>query len=115
MLLNEREILANFLRETADALDIPDHVYEDATIKYEDVGEHLGADDSALRYYNPQIYAQGSFRLGTVVQPIDAESGYDIDLVCQLEIDKERITQADLKARVGKRLEEREDLKAILE
>lgn len=115
MLINERAVLASFLKETADALDIPEHVYEDATIKYEDVGEHLGADDSDLKPYNPQIYAQGSFRLGTVVQPIDGESGYDIDLVCQLEIAKEQITQKDLKSRVGNRLEERADLKEILE
>jgi hypothetical protein len=115
VLINEREVVASFLKETADALDIPEHVYEDATIKYEDVGEHLGADDSDLKQYDPQIYPQGSFRLGTVVQPIDGESGYDIDLVCQLEIAKELTTQESLKERVGKRLEERADLKEILE
>lgn len=114
MLINERAILSKLLRETADALDIPEHVYEDAIIKYEDVGEHLGADESALRPHNPQIYAQGSFRLGTVVQPIDDECGLDIDLVCQLEIAKEQITQKDLKSRVGERLEKRADLKEIL-
>jgi len=114
VLINERAVLANFLTETADALDIPEHVYEDATIKYEDVGEHLGADDSALRPYNPQIYAQGSFRLGTVVQPVDDECGYDIDLVCQLEIAKEQITQKNLKSIIGERLEKRADLKEIL-
>ena len=115
MLINERAILSNLLRETADALDIPEYIYEDATIKYEDVGEYLGADDSALKLYNPQIYAQGSFRLGTVVQPVDDECGYDIDLVCQLEIAKEQITQKDLKSRVGERLKKRADLKEILE
>lgn len=115
MLINEREKLASILQTSADKLDIPDHVYEDATLKYEDVGEHLAADDSDLRAYKPQIYVQGSFRLGTVVQPYGRGDEYDIDLVCQLEMRKESVTQKDLKAKVGDRLKKREDLARILE
>lgn len=115
MLINERTKLASILQATADALDIPDHVYEDAALKYEDVGEHLAAEDSDLRDYNPQIYVQGSFRLGTVVQPYGRGDEYDIDLVCQLEIKKESITQKDLKEKVGARLKARNDLAKILE
>lgn len=115
MLLDERTKLASILETTADALDVPDHVYEDATLKYEDVGEHLAAEDSDLRSYKPQIYVQGSFRLGTVVQPYGRGDEYDIDLVCQLEIKKESITQKDLKAKVGARLRVRDDLATILE
>jgi hypothetical protein len=114
MLINERTKLASILQTTADALDIPDHVYEDATLKYEDVGEHLAADDSDLRSYKPQIYVQGSFRLGTVVQPYGRGSEYDIDLVCQLEMKKESITQKDLKVKIGARLRARDDLARIL-
>lgn len=115
MLINERQKLASILQTSADKLDIPDHVYEDATLKYEDVGEHLAADDSDLRAYKPQIYVQGSFRLGTVVQPYGRGDEYDIDLVCQLEMRKESVTQKDLKAKVGDRLKKREDLAKILE
>jgi hypothetical protein len=115
MLINERARLASILETTADALDIADHVYEDATLKYEDVGEHLAAEDSDLRDYKPQIYVQGSFRLGTVVQPYGRGDEYDIDLVCQLQIKKESTTQKDLKAKVGARLRKRVDLAKILE
>lgn len=115
MLINERVKLASILQTTADQLDIPDHVYEDATLKYEDVGDHLAADDSDLSQYEPQIYVQGSFRLGTVVQPYGRGAEYDIDLVCQLTIKKESITQKDLKSKVGSRLEARDDLAKILE
>jgi len=115
MLINERARLASVLETTADALDIPDHVYEDAILKYEDVGEHLAAEDSDLRDYKPQVYVQGSFRLGTVVQPYGRGGEYDIDLVCQLQIKKESITQKDLKAKVGARLRSRADLARILE
>lgn len=114
MLINEREKLASILQVSADTLDIPEHVYEDATIKYEDVGEHLAADDSDLRPYNPQIYVQGSFRLGTVVHPYSRGDEYDIDLVCQLDIKKESISQKDLKDKVGARLKTRPDLAKIL-
>jgi hypothetical protein len=114
MLIDDRSRLAAILQAVADALDIPDHVYEDATLKYEDVGDHLSADDSSLRAYNPNIYVQGSFRLGTVVRPYGHEDDYDIDLVCQLEIRKESITQEDLKAKVGTRLKARDDLAKIL-
>lgn len=114
MLIHERAKLASILQTTADELDIPDYVYEDATLKYEDVADHLAADDSDLLPYSPKIYAQGSFRLGTVVQPYGRDDEYDIDLVCQLEIKKESITQEDLKAKVGKRLKARMDLSKIL-
>ena len=96
-------------------MDIPEHVYEDATLKYEDVGNWLGAEDSDLLRYAPEIYVQGSFRLGTVVRPINEEDEYDIDLVCHLEIEKEQTTQKDLKEMVGDRLKKRDDLAKILE
>ena len=114
MLIKDRRTLNRILTATADALDIPDHVYEDATIRYEDVGVHLGADDSPLVAYSPEIYVQGSFRLGTVVRPVDHDGEYDIDLVCILSVRKQSITQADLKKKIGDRLKERADLKAIL-
>ena len=115
MLIDDRTRLAAILQATADTLDIPDHVYEDATLKYEDVGDHLAADDSSLRAYDPQIYVQGSFRLGTVVRPYGHEDDYDIDLVCQLGIRKESISQDELKSKVGERLKARDDLARILE
>src|SRR5207253_2619327 len=51
----------------------------------------------------------------TAVRPIDEEGEYDIDLVCHLTIDKENITQKDLKERVGKRLEEHDEFRKMLE
>ena len=110
----DRQRFSEFLAAIADELDIPEKLYEDATVKYEEVGIWLSQDDSALAQYSPEIYPQGSFRLGTVVRPIDPACDYDIDLVCQLDIKKESVTQKDLKEMVGKRLKEREDLAAIL-
>ena len=55
MLINEREALASILQATAEILDIPDSVYEDVTLKYEDICEHLTAEDSDLHQYKPQL------------------------------------------------------------
>ena len=114
MPIEDRRKLDSILTATAEALDIPDHVYENAIIKYEDVAEHLGAADSPLAVYSPEIYVQGSFRLGTVVRPLDLAGEYDIDQVCRLTIEKLNITQTNLKKAVGDRLKDREDLNAIL-
>ncbi|GAA4444181.1 nucleotidyltransferase [Novipirellula rosea] len=109
-----KEQLDDLLRAIADDLDIPDHLYEDAVLKYTDVGEWLAQEDSELAQYEPDIFPQGSFRLGTMVKPINDSDEYDIDLVCHLKIKKENTTQKELKERVGKRLEARADIKKIL-
>ena len=114
MLIQNRQALNNMLKSTAAELDIPDHVYEDATIKYVEVGEYLGADDSALSDYSPEIYVQGSFRLGTIVRPKNHDGEYDIDQVCRLTIKKQKNTQSELKQMIGDRLKEREDLRRVL-
>ena len=103
------------LEKIAGELDIPDSLYEDAVIKYEDIGEWLSENHSELTKYLPEIYPQGSFRLGTVVRPISEKEEYDIDLVCRLGIEKEQTTQAELKEIIGRRLKQRDDLKEILE
>src|SRR4051812_9274891 len=90
----------NLLAKIGEFLDIPAHLYEEAVVLYEDIGEHLGLPDSPLHSYDPQIFPQGSFRLGTVVRPIFHEDEYDIDLVCQLAIKKESTTQKELKNKV---------------
>lgn len=99
-----QESLGGVLQRITESLDIPDELHDDAVLKYEGVGEWLAAEDSELFKYEPKIFPQGSFRLGTVVRPINRSGAYDIDLVCQLGIPKEATTQKELKAKVGRRL-----------
>ena len=93
MQITMNEELTDLLGRIADDLDIPLHMYEDAVVKYSDVGEWLAQEDSELANYEPDIYPQGSFRLGTMVKPITDADEYDIDLVCHLKIQKESTTQ----------------------
>lgn len=105
---------AELLAVTANELDIPDELHEAAALKYEEVGAWLAAEDSSLKNYAPDIYPQGSFRLGTVVRPIDLKCDYDIDLVCVLESEKTSLTQAELKELIGNRLRQNSEYKARL-
>lgn len=50
---------------------------------YLSVGEWLGANESPLSQYAPQIFPQGSLRIGTTVKP-KGRNEYDLDLVLQL-------------------------------
>jgi len=105
---------SNLLAAIADELDIPEKLYEDATLKYEEVGIWLAEDENGLARYSPEIYPQGSFRLGTVVRPINVDCDYDIDLVCHLDMAKESTTQKDLKDMVGKRLKQNTEYAKLL-
>lgn len=107
--------IAGILNSIAEDLDIPESKYLEAKNRYEAVGNWLGKEGTALSIYYPEIYTQGSFRLGTVVKPIKKDE-YDIDLVCFLnELRKEDTTQAGLKQMVGDRLKEYDRYKEILD
>ncbi|HEY2461633.1 MAG TPA: nucleotidyltransferase [Candidatus Acidoferrum sp.] len=113
MPIHEKHNLEQILVKIGSALDIPDFVYEYAVLKYEGVGAWLAAGESELKDFSPEIYPQGSFRLGTVVHPL-AVYDYDIDLVCLLNRTKEQTSQKDLKNLVGNRLKKNPELKGML-
>ena len=72
--------LRQFLQGLAEALDISESQYEAAVKHYEAVGDWLNKEDSPISVHEPQIYPQGSFRLGTMIKPINDTDDYDIDL-----------------------------------
>lgn len=89
------------LLDTAIAsFDIPDELYERAVARYKHVGAWLDGHWAESRS-DGAVYPQGSFRLGTVVQPINPDDDYDIDLVCRRDIAKESTTHEELKKDVG--------------
>ncbi len=85
----------------AELLDIPSSHYQKARDRYESLGEWLHRPASQVLCFDPQVYPQGSFRYGTVIRPLSGGEEYDLDLVCQLAIEKDHISQAALKALVG--------------
>lgn len=87
------------------ALEIPPSAYDKAYARYDDLGKWFCK--GPLKPHNPRIYAQGSFRLGTVVRPFHEGESYDLDVGCRLEsgVSKRTHTQEQLKTMVGDELE----------
>lgn len=95
------------LKEIIDVLDIPNSAYQTAENRYRDFGEWMGRDESSCSLYNPHVFPQGSFRLGTVIRPVTGNEEYDLDLACKLEdgISRKTHTQAWLKSLIGNEVE----------
>jgi hypothetical protein len=91
------------IEEIAASVDIPDLAYDKAEARYKDLAGWFGRPESACYGFDPHIYPQGSFRLGTVVRGDE----YDLDFGCRLRkgIYKSMHTQKQLKTLVGSDME----------
>ncbi len=98
------EQFSPLLEAISDALDIPTSYYERAVERYKSIGDWLERDKSGVVQDNPEVYPQGSFLLGTVTKPISDAEEYDIDLVSELSLQKNTISQAYLKNLVGEEI-----------
>lgn len=117
MPLNEKSY-SKLLTEYAEELDIAPSKYQQAVERYKAVGSWLVDSESlACNGIEPTIYAQGSFRLGTVVRPLrgSKEGDYDIDLVCELKRLKSMVEPSNVKHTVGDRLKEHGTYQAMLD
>src|SRR2546430_1739536 len=56
-----------------------------AEISYHAVAEWLRAPDSLVRAFGPDIFAQGSMRLDTMVRPL-SYTEFDLALVCLVQV-----------------------------
>jgi hypothetical protein len=94
--------------EIAASIDIPDSAYEKAEARYKDLGEWFGRKEAHCHRFDPHIYPQGSFRLGTVIHPVDGDGEYDLDMGCRLRVGITKAThsQQELKELVRLDLEE---------
>jgi hypothetical protein len=94
----------DYLERLAAELDVPRSRYEEATRRYHSVGDWLGREESSLKDFSPDVYVQGSFRLGTPIRPVNDAEHYDIDLVCELSFNKRHVSQRELKEMLGKEI-----------
>jgi uncharacterized protein YukE len=92
------------LENLSNELDISESNFKQAEERYKAIGKWLLRESSSILQYNPDIYPQGSFRLGTITKPITDELKYDIDLVCELDITKGQVSQKQLKEMVGEEI-----------
>ncbi|WP_372930853.1 nucleotidyltransferase domain-containing protein [Shewanella putrefaciens] len=94
------------LNTILEKIELPDRAYEKAEKRYKDLGDWLHRPESTCGIFDPHVFSQGSFRLGTAIRP-DLEEQYDLDMGCNLRrgLDKSSITQKQLKHLVGHELE----------
>src|SRR2546426_11492345 len=83
--------LSDLLLRICISLQITPTLYKTAEDHYNAIGGWLADPSSGLFHYRPQIYSQGSFRIGTTVKPRRQEE-YDVDLVCELLTDPRLIS-----------------------
>lgn len=84
--LSPTGLIDDLLTRICEELQITPGKHQEAEKRYNGVSDWLGAPDSPLSRFCPKIMAQGSLRIGTTVKPI-AHNEFDLDLVCQLNID----------------------------
>ena len=96
---DDLRLISQLLGASVEVLDISAEQYELAVCRYEDLGRWLVAQGIG----DPDVYPQGSFRLGTVVRPTNS-SDFDIDLVFLRSLAKESITQKELRGQAEKLL-----------
>ena len=113
----DKNAYASFLEKVAEDIDIAPSKYQQAVDRYKAVGHWLEEGEYPDCADTPDIYPQGSFRLGTVVRPIRGgkEVDYDIDLVCELPIAKNWTDARTVKRMVGDRLCEHERYRKMLD
>lgn len=104
------------LKRILEKIELPDGAYEKADKRYQDIGEWLHRPDSSCAEYDPHVFSQGSFRLGTAIKP-DSDDEYDLDMGCNLRngLSKCLITQEQLKHHIGNELEQYRKARGIKE
>lgn len=96
------------LQKAAQALDISPSKYKQAMERYESMSTFLREGEYEGATNQPEIYLQGSFKLGTEIRPYkdSKDADYDIDIVCRLDQQKETIAPKTVKHQVGNHLKE---------
>lgn len=92
--MNLEELFVNKIR----TLDISPSQFKLAKERYEKVAAHLVTDG-----FDCDIYPQGSIALGTVVRPYrdDREQSFDIDMICQLNLEKSQTSPRKIREEIG--------------
>ena len=87
------------INELLQDIEVSESEFESAVSRYESVAEYISDN---YKGDEPELYLQGSFKLGTPIKPLTEEGAYDIDIVCCLNAyDKQDISQNWLKKHLG--------------
>lgn len=113
--MNNLNSLDELLGYSCEGLQLSAKDHADADRAYNAVGAWLAAAGSELHRYDPIIYPQGSFRIGTTVHPIGSNE-YDLDFVCEMQgMNWSHIPAVDVLNAVEKRLREHGTYRSMVE
>ncbi|MBX3289988.1 MAG: nucleotidyltransferase [Acidobacteria bacterium] len=101
---NREQQLGNLLTLIAEDLDIPEDLKAGLVLKYNHLGSWIRKDNEDRYRTESEIYPQGSVRLGTSIQPVTLECGYDVDIVYLRRLSKNSISQEQLVEQAGEQL-----------
>jgi hypothetical protein len=95
------------LKLLLDKIELPHALYKKAKARYSNLNEWLTVEDTKVSNHSPEIFPQGSFRLGTAIYPINPDDAYDLDLGLKLRsgIDKSNMSQSGLRSLVKEDLD----------
>lgn len=93
-------VIQEEIKKLIEEIDVSDSNYEKATNRYNSIANYI--KNSELDSDRPDIYLQGSFKLGTAIKPLTEDGAYDIDIVCNLtKLRRENQSQFSLKYDLG--------------
>jgi hypothetical protein len=108
------DTLDDILLKICETLQITETQYTLAEDRYHAAGKWLSQEDSFLAPYNPTIYSQGSLRIGTTVKPLTFQE-FDVDLVCELNINYDSYNPLDVLNAVESRLRQNKIYEPMVE
>lgn len=88
------------IKSIIEELDVSYSKYEIATNRYNSIANYI--KNSELSKNSPDIYLQGSFKLGTAIKPLTEDGAFDIDIVCNFtKLRRNDQSQYSLKNNLG--------------
>lgn len=94
------------VEKLAEELAVPQDRFDQVEKRYKDLGDFLHREESKVRVFDPDVYIQGSFALGTPIKPASTNEDYDLDIVVSFKgLSKSDICQADLRSLLKDELE----------
>jgi len=106
--------MEDLLQRICSTLQITKTQYDALERSYGAVSKWLSDDEDLLKDVDVVIYPQGSLRIGTTVKPLTKQE-YDLDLVCELNIDWNKTDAMKMFEAIKKRMLENETYAPMVE
>lgn len=102
------------LKSVCEKVQLSRSQHQLADEHYKAVGNWLEGESSNLIIYKPRLYPQGSLPMGVTNKPLDSEE-YDLDFICELNIQSSQISPTDLFSKIEYRIRQHADYKDRIE